>query len=351
MLNRKKSDDKIVFRVDANAKIGLGHLTRCMAVAEMVMDEFDVSIALQNPSDLVLNKCRELFENIIVLDETMHLGKDFIEFAKYLDGNEIVVLDGTWFNADYQKSIKELGCRLLCIDDLHSGHFFADAIINRNPATKAEDYDAEQYIRLYSGFGYSMVPVKFQNRIHNVRELRKFDTLFICFGGSDPLNLTLKALKAALSSNNIKRINVVTGSAYSHKPELEKYVSNQEVLIDLYSNVSQDEMIRIMEESQVAICPASSIVYEVFCIGLNLITGYFTEDQVSFSEYIQKENLGISVGDFSTAGIDSIAASINEALIVEHFKKQKKVMNVNQAKLIKAIFERMKKSDNQNILN
>jgi UDP-2,4-diacetamido-2,4,6-trideoxy-beta-L-altropyranose hydrolase len=351
MLNRKKSEDKIVFRVDANARIGLGHLTRCMAVAEMVMDAFDISIALQNPADNVLNKCRDLFENIIVLEETNDPKKDFFDFAQHLNGNEIVVLDGTIFDSDYQKSVKELGCRLVSIDDLHSGHFFADAIINRNPATRPEDYDVEGYTRFYFGFGYSMVPIKFQQKIRDVRELSKLGILFICFGGADPLNITLKVLKAAVSLNSIKHINVVTVSAYAHQAELGQYVTLQDISIDLYSNVSQDEMIRIMEKSQVAICPASSIVYEVFCIGLNLITGHFTNDQISFSEYINKEKLGKSVGDFSTAGIDKITERIREAIMNEDFKKQKKVMDVDQSKLIKAIFEEIKMGDNKHILN
>src|ERR1017187_543988 len=110
MLSKRKFENKIVFRVDANAKIGLGHLSRCMAVAEMVMDEFEVSIVLQDPPDYVLDKCRELFKTIIILSETSDYKNDFIDFSRDLDGSEIVVLDGISFDTDYQKSVKKLGC-------------------------------------------------------------------------------------------------------------------------------------------------------------------------------------------------------------------------------------------------
>ena len=38
IINEKESD----FRTDANTKIGRGHLSRCIAIAEMLCDDFDI---------------------------------------------------------------------------------------------------------------------------------------------------------------------------------------------------------------------------------------------------------------------------------------------------------------------
>ena len=43
---------------------------------------------------------------------------------------KIVVLDGYHFDTNYQTKIKQKGCKLVCIDDLHDKHFVADIIIH-----------------------------------------------------------------------------------------------------------------------------------------------------------------------------------------------------------------------------
>ena len=344
MLNKRKFN-KIIFRVDANAEIGFGHLSRCLSIAEILKDEFDIAIALQNPPKSIIEKCRDLFESIILIRDTKNLVEEFIDFEQYIEGNEIIVLDGKKFNSNYQKSVKDTGCKLVSIDDLHQGHFYSDVIINRNPGSKLSDYDLELYSRLYNGFKYSMVPIKFQKQISESREILKPDTLFICFGGADPLNITLKAVKASVLSSEIRKIKVVTGSGYLHSEELQKFISDHSIQIRHYSNINQDEMIRVMKSSHIAICPASSIVYEVFCIGLNLVTGYYTDDQIAFSEFIKNESLGEYIGDFSVADEQILLSGINRAICSDSYRKQKQMMDAGQTQAIKAIFETLRNNE------
>ena len=45
------------------------------------------------------------------------------DFLSHLQGDEIVVLDNYFFTTDYQRAIKQKGCRLVCIDDMHDKHY------------------------------------------------------------------------------------------------------------------------------------------------------------------------------------------------------------------------------------
>jgi UDP-2,4-diacetamido-2,4,6-trideoxy-beta-L-altropyranose hydrolase len=108
---------KIIFRVDGNANIGLGHLVRCMALAEMLRYDFTIHFICHELHE----KTRAMLESVcqeltIIKDETESL-------AKFIASSDIVVLDGYNFNTDYQKQIKNSGCKLVCIDDLNTGYF------------------------------------------------------------------------------------------------------------------------------------------------------------------------------------------------------------------------------------
>ena len=46
-------------------------------------------------------------------------GKHSADFLSHLQGDEIVVLDNYFFTTDYQRAIKQKGCRLGALDDMH----------------------------------------------------------------------------------------------------------------------------------------------------------------------------------------------------------------------------------------
>ena len=42
--------NKLIFRADGNAQIGLGHVMRCLALADMLQGGFSMQFALVTPS-------------------------------------------------------------------------------------------------------------------------------------------------------------------------------------------------------------------------------------------------------------------------------------------------------------
>lgn len=62
-------------------------------------------------------------------------GNDKIQYDKSflssLNFDDIVVLDNYFFDTDFQKAIKLKGCKLVCIDDIHTRHFYCDILFVR----------------------------------------------------------------------------------------------------------------------------------------------------------------------------------------------------------------------------
>ena len=57
---------KIIFRADGNSEIGLGHIMRCLALAEMLEGDFDMSFAIQNPDEKIEKLIHETGINIVI---------------------------------------------------------------------------------------------------------------------------------------------------------------------------------------------------------------------------------------------------------------------------------------------
>ena len=75
-------------------------------------------------------------------------------FLSLLNGDEIVVLDNYYYDTSFQKQIKEKGCKLICIDDIHTRHFYCDVIFCPDPCHPA-DYSAEPFTEIYCGMEWA----------------------------------------------------------------------------------------------------------------------------------------------------------------------------------------------------
>ncbi len=251
-----------------------------MALAEMLKEEYKIDFFCKEAPESIEEKIREAgFGFIRIADE-----EEFFDRAKVI----VVILDGYGFKTDYQKRLKDQECTVVCIDDLHEGEFFADVIINHAPGITPEHYKAQPYTKFALGLEYALLRPAFLEAAKQMREEKPIENVFICFGGADPENLTLQALEAVMEVNTFEKINVVTGASYLHKESLEPYESD---LVKLYSDLNEIEMCEVMQESDVAIVPSSSILLESIACGLKVITCYYVDNQKDFHNEIVKSGI------------------------------------------------------------
>ena len=220
------ASQKIVFRADGNSEIGMGHITRSLALAEMLKDHFDCYFATRYISESVrkdiLSICKELIE----------LPKDHHEsyFLDLLKGEETVVLDNYFFKKKFRQKIQANGCKIVCIDDLGGDFTYCDLIINHSPIAKKNDYIVDSQTQLLLGLDYVLLRSPFLNMAKQPVSFdsRKYSKIFICFGGSDYLNLTKKIIENINNIKKFEQINVVVGNEYAHFDHLKTYVDNFE---------------------------------------------------------------------------------------------------------------------------
>lgn len=289
---------KILFRADAGPTIGYGHFIRSLALADMLKDDFDCVFYTQTPTDYQKKEAAAVcpLVELPATDSRLEL------FLDMLTGDEVVVLDNYFYTTDYQRRIKEKGCSLVCIDDMHDKHYVADVVINHGNVS-SEQFSIEQYTRLCIGNEWILLRKPFLKPIkQKIREKQ----IIVCFGGADPLHLTDKVVSMLIQLSIDYEIVVIIGDTVNVRKDTLSRVK-------LYQKLSAQEMANLFETSFLGIMPVSSTYIEAVSRGLRVIAGYFVDNQkIDFQKIIDKRDF-IPVYDFTKLTIQQLDSTIAKA--------------------------------------
>lgn len=280
---------QLYIRVDGNAQIGFGHFSRTVSLAFMLSDIFDIIFVSQFIPEHILNSIQhQNWQYLSISSET--------SFFDRLRSENIVVLDGYNFDTEYQKIIKSKACKLICIDDLHAHPFLADVIINSSPGSTKKDYQCAPNTKLCLGLDYILLRPLFLEQAKQLRIIGQKSTLFICFGGSDIGEFTWKILNNVLEQNQcVQKINVVITHTNPKRNEIEKLAkttTNKDVFV--FNTLSEQEILNVMLDSNIAIVPSSNILFEVLCVKMPVLSGYYVDNQRSIYQGVS--SLGLIQG-------------------------------------------------------
>ena len=258
---------KIFFRADAGPTIGYGHFIRTLALADMLKDDFDCVFFTQTPTEYQKKEAADVCSlvELPATDSRLEL------FLDMLTGDEIVVLDNYFYTTDYQRRIKEKGCQLVCIDDMHNIHYVADLVINHGNASP-EQFSKEPYTQLCLGLDYALLRRPFLEAARkNIDKVKNGtdERIAICFGGSDPLHLTEKALVELLSIPAIQWIDVIVGTHFN------AFAQFEDSRIHFHQNISAQEVADIFTACDVAIVSTSSVCIEALACGAKVAAGWY----------------------------------------------------------------------------
>lgn len=268
------SKRKIYFRADAGPEIGYGHYIRSLALADMLKQDFDCTMFTQTPTDYQLRECEAVCP-IVVLPED---DTKFDKFLEYLHGDEIVVLDNYFFTTDYQKAIKIKSCKLVCIDDMHDKHYVADVVINHG-CDDPSLFDKEEYTHLCLGFDYALLRRPFLESHNNIE--RQKGLFVVCFGGSDPHNLTRKYVEHLIMSQRVSHVVAVVGDGYQYRDTLSNILN-----VEVRSCLSASEMANLFRNAEAVVCSASTTAYEALACGARVYAGWYVDNQKDFYQHL-----------------------------------------------------------------
>lgn len=297
--------EKVIFRADGGQAIGLGHIMRSLCLANYLKEQFSCSFATRNEEKGIHELIRQSCQEVIQLPEgDMH----FAFFLEQLKGDEIVVLDNYYFSTDYQKQVRDKGCKVVCIDDTYERHFVADAVINHAEGVERGKYSVEPYTRLMFGYEYALVRPEFINN-NPFKARGAIRNILVCIGGADPYNISLKIVYSLMSISSELDINLVVGAAYHHKSTLEELKGLKSVKV--HCNLHYKEMAALMDHSDFGVFPASTIAIEACASRLPFATGYFVDNQIQIYQGLAKNQLAFDLGNLLTISHGSLVNKLS----------------------------------------
>lgn len=313
----------------------MGHIIRCLALADMLKNDFTIVFAIQEPVESVIKNIHSVTETILHLPITNDYSCDAIRFSGFLDASDIVVLDGYHFKTDYQKVIKEKGCKLVVIDDLHDWHHLADAIINHAAGIDELVYSKEKFTKLYLGLDYVLLRKPFLNNTNELKNKHSLQKVFISMGAADANNLTQKFTEALIEIKGIEEIHLMLGSINPNLASIDELIKKTVHLkIIKHFEISAQELAELLKTCDLAICPASSISLESCAIGIGLISGYTAENQKGILQGLIDKKAVIDFGNLNTIKAERIISEIKK---IAESPTQLNNLIENQKKLIDGV--------------
>lgn len=252
----------IVIRVDADNKIGTGHVYRMITLANRMSLNHRVIFLMNSKKKLGIEKVKEYNYPIITFEDKNTLFNKLEEIRP-----NIVINDILNTTKEYIFELKKRNFFVVNFEDLGEGSEFADVVINalyENSYPSKNHYYGYKYVCLRDEF-FIFPPKKVKKEVKNI---------LITFGGTDPNNLTMRTLKA-IKNLNLKGvfINVVLGLGYRWKEEINNYVNflkNEGFTLNVKMNVKM--MAKEMYNADIVITSNGRTIYEVASIGTPCIS-------------------------------------------------------------------------------
>ncbi len=269
----------------------------------MIKDEFDCTFGIRaSPSSVTALLSERNFTLDSLPSHIEYLGEAKM-LGTILDPQTLVVLDGYAFDSEYQRILKGSGLKVISIDDTGPYHFYSDCIINHAPGISSDHYSCEQYSRLFLGPQYALLREPFSTARPKTSAPSSVRSLFISFGGADPHNFTLKLLTAAWNAEEFETITVVTGGAYQFSDELNTFIANKAGIL-VHKNLRSEALYQEIFLADVAVVPASTMLFEVLSTGTVAFSGFYVDNQEYIYNGFKTQNAVFGMGDFRRLNID-----------------------------------------------
>ncbi len=290
----------LLIRADASSQTGVGHVMRCLALAQAWQDQGG-SVTFVTAMDAPGIKARLESEraHVIPLADVPGSKNDArrtILLARELNATWLVA-DGYHFDADYQREVKDAGLNLFWIDDeAHAAYYTADIVLNQNlHATEAMYAQREPFTQLLLGPRYVLLRREFLKWRHWYRETPAVArNILVTLGGGDPENVTLRVIEG-LKRMDIRNLEVVVvvGAAYPHHAELEAATRSAPFSIRLEPNVS--DMPALMAWADIGVSGGGGTCWELAYLGLPSFAIALAKNQAPTVRALDESGISLAV--------------------------------------------------------
>ena len=341
---------KIIFRVDSSSIIGLGHLIRCITLANVFKkNNFDIEFISSNlkvnknfkikKNDFKLNIIKKNNNKIDKNNDKKWLGssikKDLEQTISILKKiNKIrcvnlLIVDHYSLGYEWEKKIKTYCEKILVIDDYHDRNHQCDFFVNptlplvSSKLIKKNTFflNGPKYIILRDQF--RIFRKKIINRNPQIKNIPK--KILIIMGSSenlDFLNFIINSIYELNYNFNFVLVTKLNNNLLKNKF---KKINNIKVLTNI-DNIAYE-----MYNADILICSASTVLWEAASLGIPTIAIKTEKNQKHNLDFSNKFKISVSIKNYKIMSKKSFQKKFFN--LVSDFKLRLK-MSRNMIKIV-----------------
>ena len=295
----------VVFRADAAPAMGGGHVQRCLALAETLVEAgWHAAFAfragtLETVPALAASPHRLLALEGAEDDEAALLP------SKIGTRCDLLVVDHYGRGAAFETAGRRFASRIMAIEDRPGRRHDCDLLLDPTPGRMAADYRdlIPAGCRLLLGPSYALLRAQFNKaRAAALARSRRAmpRRIFVSMGMTDPRNLTAAVLQGIAASATGLSVDVVIGSVAPHLAALRQLIGA--LKLDARLHLDADNVAELMGAADLAVGAAGSSSFERCCLGLPSLVVVAADNQRDIAA-----GLG---GAAEVLGLDDLAGAV-----------------------------------------
>ena len=296
-MNRHPS---VLFRCEASPEIGMGHLIRCLALA----DELDtahgcqVSFAMNLDATGLALVRKEGYPLHTPGTSTGPLRDSWLEGVLREVDPEVLILDvRNGPSTELLSNARAQGRLIVTIDDPESKRLAADlAFYPGTPQAHRLDWSGFAG-RLFAAPEWAILRRHF--RANTAKCDHKPLRILITSGGSDPAGLALKAVRAVDRVKEDLEPALMLGAAFCHLGALQELLTGTRK--DFRIHTDPADVAGLMSQSDLAVASFGVTAYELAALGVPTVYSCLSDDHSASASVLDSLGVGINTGVHTAA--------------------------------------------------
>ncbi|MCK1695136.1 UDP-2,4-diacetamido-2,4,6-trideoxy-beta-L-altropyranose hydrolase [Bradyrhizobium sp. 144] len=331
-MNRMK---RVIFRVDASVQMGMGHLTRCLTLANILAEVRTASCFLMRSHAAALAPLIQSYGHLVRLlpdpqvsnpqaansDQSyahwlpttwQQDAEQTLQVMEEIGPADWLVVDHYSLDVNWENACRRHGLGILVIDDLadrpHDCEILLDQNLVQQMETRYRERVSHSCVQLL-GPRYALLRPEFveQRRLLSGRS-GDIGRILVCFGGSDPTNDTAKALQAIASLGSPEiAVDVVIGQSNPHAKSIAQLCDE---LPRAQVHRSANNMAELMRRADLSIGAGGGMSWERCCLGLPAVVVDIAANQVSALAALAHAGAALYLGSSSSVTAEALADAI-----------------------------------------
>ncbi len=328
-----KSRGNVTVRVDANSEVGLGHLKRCLTlIIQLRIDGFNVQLVGRHRFGKEIKSIIEgipvfwLEDTEFIINQRLSVETEAWDaegtlsiIGRYPTEKSWVVVDHYGLGKQWERIIREAGHSVLVIDDFRNRNHYADMLVSDtmgpfDPTLNGNLSGAYELV----GPQFTLVDPEFAFSEETSSPVENKKRLLVCYGGSDPTNETVKALRAIhILRNNgqfcerVGKVDVIVGHTNTRKSDV---IQSAKEVEDVGIHIAPGSLAPLMREADVLLTAGGNSMVEGLTMRKPCLVTLTNDNQIRMVAQLLEQQAILLLGEYMMVDSRDVAKGVIKIL-------------------------------------